>query len=113
MILYIYFILLRVHKIFVAFNIRNKDNHNDDSDEKNKNNIIPILRYYYTRKSGARTLRSYAHIISILWYLGYARHLNNIKYPWTKLIRVILNADNRLMKDNSNKEIEVMKTKEK
>jgi len=31
---------LKVHQIFVAFNIRNKDNHNDDGDEKNKNNII-------------------------------------------------------------------------
>jgi len=36
---------LRIHQIFVAFNIKNKDNHNDDGNEKNKNTItlFPFL----------------------------------------------------------------------
>ncbi|KYN12427.1 hypothetical protein ALC57_15394, partial [Trachymyrmex cornetzi] len=77
------------HQIFVAFNIRNED---DDDDEEHENSVTPILGYYCTCKSGGRTLGSCAHVASILWYLGYARHLNNIKYPWTRLTRVILDA---------------------
>ena len=32
------------------------------------------VRYYCTCKAGARTAVSCAHVASILWYLGYARH---------------------------------------
>ena len=41
----------------------------------------PIKGYYCTCKTGARTLGTCAHIASVLWYLGYARHQANVKYP--------------------------------
>ena len=34
-----------------------------------------ILGYYCTSQNGARTLGTCAHVASILWYLGYARHI--------------------------------------
>ncbi|KYN18648.1 hypothetical protein ALC57_09030 [Trachymyrmex cornetzi] len=95
------------HQIFVAFNIRNEDDDNDDNEEY-ENSITPILGYYCTCKSGGRTLGSYAHVASVLWYLGHTRHLNDIKYPWTRLTQVILDADNRLMQDNLNEGFEVI-----
>jgi len=44
--------------------------HEAEHDEAEHNE--PILRYYCTCKTGARTLGSCAHIASILWFLGYA-----------------------------------------
>ncbi|KAL1488612.1 hypothetical protein ABEB36_014415 [Hypothenemus hampei] len=46
----------------------------------------PISGYYCTCKSGTRTLGTCAHIASILWFLGYARHQQRIKYPRTTLL---------------------------
>lgn len=54
-----------------------------------------ILGYYCTCKSGTRTLGTCAHVASVLWYVGYAQHQQNIKYPSTRLINVIHDAANR------------------
>lgn len=54
----------------------------------------PILGNYCTCKSGARTLGTCAHIAAILWFLGFARHQENIHYPPTHLLDAILSADN-------------------
>ena len=55
-----------------------------------------ILGYYCTCKAGARTLGCCAHVASIVWYLGWARHQQNVKYPSAVLLRYILDAGNRL-----------------
>lgn len=53
-----------------------------------------IEGYYCTCRSGARTLGTCAHVASVLWYLGYTRHQQNIRYPSTILLNVILDAAN-------------------
>lgn len=55
----------------------------------------PILGYYCTCKTGARTLGSCAHIASILWFLGYARHQPRVKYPSTAMLKKIIDAGHR------------------
>ncbi|KMQ97459.1 hypothetical protein RF55_2196 [Lasius niger] len=55
-----------------------------------------VQGYYCTCKSDARMLGTCAHIASALWYVGYAQHQQNIKYPSTRLINVIHDAANRL-----------------
>lgn len=65
----------------------------------------PILGYYCTCKAGARTLGCCAHVASVLWFLGWARHQQNIKYPSRALLNYILDAGNRNA-DNPELEIE-------
>lgn len=55
----------------------------------------PILAYYCTCKSGARILGCCAHVSSILWFLGYARHQQRIRYPSRALLNYIMDAGNR------------------
>lgn len=55
----------------------------------------PIKGYYCTCKSGARTLGTCAHITSVLWYLGFARHQDTISYPTQMLMNTIADAGNR------------------
>ena len=45
----------------------------------------PILGWYCKCKTGARTLGCCAHIASVLWYMGFARHQLVTKYPSSKL----------------------------
>ncbi|XP_063373452.1 uncharacterized protein LOC134661345 [Cydia amplana] len=55
----------------------------------------PILAYYCKCKTGARTIGCCAHVASVVWYLGYARHQENVKYPSTALLNHILDCANR------------------
>ncbi|KYN09817.1 hypothetical protein ALC57_18070 [Trachymyrmex cornetzi] len=70
-----------------------------DEDEE-YDEFIPINGYYCTCKSGARTFGTCAHIASILWFFGYARHENNIRYPSTQLIQTVQDAAHRLPQEN-------------
>ena len=54
-----------------------------------------IKGWYCTCKPGARTLGCCAHISSIMWYLGYARHLEKVPAPSDKLLYTILDAGKR------------------
>lgn len=65
------------------------------SEEDLENDDEPILGYYCTCKSGSRTLGTCAHVASVLWYLSYARHQPNVKYPSTALLENITDAGNR------------------
>lgn len=40
----------------------------------------PVIGYYCTCKTGARTLGTCVHIASLLWYLGFARLQENVCY---------------------------------
>lgn len=40
-----------------------------------------LANYYCSCISGKRTLGCCAHIMTIVWYLGYARHQPNIRLP--------------------------------
>lgn len=60
------------HQIFISYsNEREEGNNLDDL----------ILGYYCTCQSGARTLGTCAHVTSVLWFLGFARHQPGINYP--------------------------------
>ncbi|XP_043480300.1 uncharacterized protein LOC122509998 [Leptopilina heterotoma] len=74
------------HQIWIVFNTE----YNPENDQDQDNN--PILGYYCICKVGARTLGACAHITSILWFLGYARHEDNVRYPSTRLLRTVQNA---------------------
>lgn len=76
-----------VHQLWIAFN---EEYVNDPADPENPDD--PILGYYCTCKAGARTLGTCAHVASTLWYLGYARHENNVRYPSLRVLRSVLDA---------------------
>lgn len=77
------------HQTFIAYAVH------DDSDEDEEYVDDPIIGYYCTCQCGARTLGACAHVASVLWYLGYARHLQNIRYPDDSLLDTTLDAANR------------------
>ncbi|EGI66282.1 hypothetical protein G5I_05245 [Acromyrmex echinatior] len=66
--------------------------HGDENNE-------PITGYYCTCVSGSRILGSCAHVASVLWFLGYARHQPNTKYPSVTLLNHIKDAANRYNQD--------------
>ena len=45
--------------------------------ERNNEGKDAIKEYYCTYKNGARTVGCCAHIMAIIWYLGYAKYLSN------------------------------------
>lgn len=77
------------YQLFISYN-------NDNDDDP------PIMGYYCTCKCGARTLGTCAHVASVLWYLGYARHEENIKYPPTSILNHVLDAGNRPLPGDGN-----------
>lgn len=77
------------HQIFIAYNNENENGAYDADDLHEL-----IAGYYCTCQSGARTLGTCAHVTCILWFLGYARHHNNIKYPGETLLNTTLDARN-------------------
>lgn len=83
---------LSKHQLWIAFNPNMEDEEEDE----------PILGYYCTCKTGARTLGTCAHVASVLWFLGFARHEPNVKYPWTTLLDVVMDAANRPAQINMN-----------
>lgn len=78
----------KTHQVWVHFNEEFLDNRNG-----NDNPAEPILGYYCTCKVGTRTLGTCAHVACILWYLGYARNAENVKYPSLQLLRNVLSSD--------------------
>lgn len=66
----------------------------DDEDEHD-DDFTPINGYYCTCKSGARTLGTCAHVASILWFFGYARHEPNVHYPSARLNETVQDVANR------------------
>ncbi|KAJ8671549.1 hypothetical protein QAD02_002808 [Eretmocerus hayati] len=70
------------HQLWIAFG-------RDDEDAEIEFN------YYCTCKSGARTLGTCAHIASVLWFLGFARHEENVKDPDVAMLEHIHDARNR------------------
>lgn len=72
-----------------------EDGLNQQTSEKEPEHDEPILGYYCICKTRARTLVSCAHIASILWFLGYARHQSRVKYPSTAMLEKIIDANHR------------------
>lgn len=75
------------YELWIQYNPANNENQENDNE--------PILGYYCTCKTGARTLGTCAHIASTLWFLGYARHQPNIKYPSTAILENIADVGER------------------
>ena len=83
------FTYAKYHQVWIHFNqeyVANNDN-------RNVNPAVPILCYYYTCNVGARTFGTCAYVACILWYMGYARHTENVKYPSLQILRNILCSD--------------------
>lgn len=70
------------HQVFIKYN----------DDGEFGDNVGPITGYYCTCQVGSRTLGSCAHVASVLWYLGYARHRPEINYPDGTLLQTTRNA---------------------
>ena len=51
-----------------------------------------ILGHHGTCESGARTIGACAHVTAICWYLGFARHQTNQRYPSSRLLSSVLSA---------------------
>lgn len=75
------------HQIFVAYQS------SEELEEQNEDDRI--LGYYCTCRSGARTLGCCAHVASVIWFLGFARHQEGVKYPSASLLPVVLDAAER------------------
>lgn len=81
------------HQLFIAYRVDDVNTQNYDENDD------VILDYYCTCKSGARTLGTCAHVASVLWYLGYARYQQNIRYPDDSLLNTTHDAANRVVPD--------------
>ncbi|KAJ8666738.1 hypothetical protein QAD02_008400 [Eretmocerus hayati] len=66
-----------------------------DHDENINENADPITGYYCICRSGARTLGTCARVTSVLWYLEYARHEEQVSYPSQVLFNAIFDAAHR------------------
>ena len=75
------------HQIFISYNTEEEERFDSHTDL--------INGYYCTFQSGARTLGACAHVKSILWFLGFARHQENVKYPDDSLLKNVLDIANR------------------
>lgn len=95
------------YQLWIAYKPSNEeDEEENDEGENDEVEQDLIFGYYCTCLSGARTLGPCAHITSVCWFLGYARHQNNVKYPQTVLTSVILDAANRPPQvDNENNDL--------
>lgn len=88
------------YQLWIAY-LPNGDNEKDDEINGEPSTIpSPIQGHYCTCKAGALTLGTCAHISSVLWYLGYARHQENIQYPSTRLLESVQDAANRPLPRN-------------
>lgn len=77
------------HQLWIAY-VPN----GDLDDEQEDQNEELVLGYYCTCQSGSRIVGTCAHITSVLWFLGYARHEENVHYPSTRMIETIYDARN-------------------
>lgn len=64
----------------------------DDSGLAEEGDEYPIQGYYCTCPTGARTLGTCVHVAAVIWYFSYARHQDDLKYPPTRLLNVIINV---------------------
>ncbi|XP_024884657.1 uncharacterized protein LOC112462835 [Temnothorax curvispinosus] len=91
------------HQIFILFRVA------DDEGIENADDADPITGYYCTCQSGARTLGACAHVTSVIWFLGYARHQVDVRYPDPSLLNTTLDAANRDAEGHvPNAEIEII-----
>lgn len=83
------------HQLFIAYRI--EDDENEEAHGRDEEDIEQgvIFGYYCTCRSGARTLGCCAHVASVLWFLGYARHQARIRYPSAALLDNIMDAGHR------------------
>lgn len=70
-----------IYYVWIAFNEEYDTNSEED----------PILGYYCTCKTGARTLGTCGHVTAIIWFLGFARY-EDVKYPSLRTLQTIINA---------------------
>ena len=82
------------HQVFISYTVLDGNNENDENEEN------PIIGYYCTCQTGARTLGTCAHVASVVWYLGYARHQENIRCPDDTLLNTTLDAANRVVENH-------------
>lgn len=67
----------------------------EEEDDEMEGNLNVIQGHYCTCKSGTRTVDCCAHIASVIWYLGYTKDNENVKYPCTRFLESMKDARNR------------------
>ncbi|KAJ8673315.1 hypothetical protein QAD02_004577 [Eretmocerus hayati] len=77
-----------IHQTFIRY--RSTDENVADAELED-----PLAGYYCTCQAGAKTLGCCAHVASVLWFLGHARHQQNVRYPPDSLLHATLDAANR------------------
>ncbi|XP_043464129.1 uncharacterized protein LOC122499719 [Leptopilina heterotoma] len=82
---------ITLHQLWIAYKPV-EEQHRDDAEVNEEG---PIIGYYCTCKSDARTLGTCAHVASVLWFLGYARNEQNVHYPSSRIFETIMDAGNR------------------
>lgn len=80
------------HQLWIAYIPTDEENEQVEDEDENDNHI---QGYYCSCKSGARTVGTCAHIASVIWFLGYAQHQENVHYPSRRLIESVQDAGNR------------------
>ena len=56
------------------------------------NTALAIKAWYCHCKSGARIVGCCAHVACMLWFLGFARYVPNVRYPAQNITESLLNA---------------------
>lgn len=83
------------HKLWITY----RPSVEQEGAELNNDNVnhedTGILGYYCRCKSGARTIGACCHVTAVLWFLGYARHEEQVRYPPTTLIDTISDVASR------------------
>ena len=75
------------HQIFITFD------HNQRPSGAFEVDVYALITgYYCTCLAGARTLGCCGHVTSVIWFLSYARHQENIKWPNNALLDNVLDA---------------------
>ncbi|CAG7822998.1 unnamed protein product, partial [Allacma fusca] len=56
---------------------------------------VKMASTYRSGTSGSRTLGCCAHIVSVMWYFGIGRYLQNLKYPGENIATNLLDVRTR------------------
>lgn len=84
------------HQLWIAYIPTDEENEQVEAEEdENNNHIQGLITIICSCKSGARTVGTCAHIASVIWFLGYAQHQENVDYPSRRLIEFVQDAGNR------------------
>lgn len=92
------------YQLWIAYRSTVEDEMDDEEEDIG---TFGIFRHYCTCISDARTLGTCAHIASVIWFLGFARHEESVAFPPTRLTREIFDAAKRPPQEELNISLQV------